>query len=302
MSAPGLPTFDQLRIFLTVVEEGSFAAAGRRLNRATSVISYGIANLELQLGVELFEREGTRRPRLTDAGRAILGEAGTVAQGMDRLRAAVKSLLDGIEAEVHLAVDVLFPSGRLADVLRAFTQSYPTVALHLHTEAMGAVVEHVLHRRAIIGVGGALTEEHKEIERMAAGSVPLVPVAAPDHPLAQQPATPDAARNHLQLVLTDRSNLTAGRDFSVVSAQIWRLADIGVRHALLLEGIGWANMPLPMVQADITAGRLVRLQLPDQQPVQYDFYAMWRRDLPPGPAACWLVERLIEASASFQKS
>ena len=50
MSEPGTPTFDQLRIFLTVVEAGSFAAAGRRLNRATSVISYGIANLEAQPG------------------------------------------------------------------------------------------------------------------------------------------------------------------------------------------------------------------------------------------------------------
>ena len=60
MSSPGIPTFDQLRVFLAVVETGSFAAAGRKLNRAVSVISYGIGNLEAQLGLTLFEREGTR--------------------------------------------------------------------------------------------------------------------------------------------------------------------------------------------------------------------------------------------------
>ena len=49
MAEPGTPTFDQLRIFLAVVDAGSFAAASRRLNRAVSVISYGIANLEAQL-------------------------------------------------------------------------------------------------------------------------------------------------------------------------------------------------------------------------------------------------------------
>ena len=53
MSNPGMPTFDQLRIFLAIVETGSFAAAGRKLNRAVSVISYGIGNLEAQLGLTL---------------------------------------------------------------------------------------------------------------------------------------------------------------------------------------------------------------------------------------------------------
>ena len=56
-SDPGTPTLDQLRVFLTVVEVGSFAGAARRLGRATSVISYSIANLEAQLGVLLFDRE-----------------------------------------------------------------------------------------------------------------------------------------------------------------------------------------------------------------------------------------------------
>jgi hypothetical protein len=67
VSNPGTPTFDQLRIFLAIVDTGSFAAAGRKLNRAVSVISYGIANLEAQLGLELFDREGTRKPQLTVA-------------------------------------------------------------------------------------------------------------------------------------------------------------------------------------------------------------------------------------------
>lgn len=53
MSDPGQPTLDQLKVFITVVETGSFAAASRKLNRATSVISYTIANLEAQLGVTL---------------------------------------------------------------------------------------------------------------------------------------------------------------------------------------------------------------------------------------------------------
>src|ERR1700712_4987682 len=104
MASPGTPTFDQLRIFLAVVDTGSFAAAGRRLGRAVSVISYGVVNLEAQIGVLLFEREGSRKPVLTVAGRALLAEARTINQGMDGFRAKVKGLLDGLEAEVGLAI------------------------------------------------------------------------------------------------------------------------------------------------------------------------------------------------------
>ena len=120
MNNPGTPTFDQLRIFLTIVDTGSFAAAARKLNRAVSVISYGISNLEAQLGLSLFDRQGTRKPTLTVAGRALLAEARSISHGIDGLRAKVKGLLDGLEAEVDLAVDVMLPADRLGKVLRAF--------------------------------------------------------------------------------------------------------------------------------------------------------------------------------------
>lgn len=294
MANPGVPTFDQLRIFLAVVDSGSFAGAGRRLGRAVSVISYGIANLEAQLGVLLFEREGTRRPKLTVAGQAVLAEARTIGQGMDGLRAKVKGLLEGLEAEVNLAVDVMLPVERLAGVLRRFTAEFPTVTLRLHVEALGAVTGLVLEGRANLGISGPLAAGIEGLDRRAAGTLALVPVAAPDHPLARMdPIPPGAAREHIQLVLTDRSPLTEGRDFSVISPRTWRLGDLGAKHALLREGIGWGNMPLPMIANDLAAGALVRLALPEQPGGSYGFTGIWRRDLPPGPAATWLLEQFV---------
>ena len=91
----GTPSLDQLRVFLTVVEAGSFAAAGRRLSRATSAVSYTIANLERQLGIALFDRERTRKPALTDAGAALLSKARAVSGGIDDLRASGKGIARG---------------------------------------------------------------------------------------------------------------------------------------------------------------------------------------------------------------
>lgn len=294
MHNPGTPTFDQLRIFLTIVDTGSFAGAGRKLNRAVSVISYGIANLEAQLGLTLFEREGTRKPVLTVAGRALLAEARSIAHGIDGLRAKVKGLLDGLEAEVDLAVDVMLPADRLGRVLRCFASEFPTVQLRLHMEALGAITAMVLDRRAVVGLSGPLSAGVEGLDSRLAGSVPMVPVAAPDHPLGRMSSIPPGAgRDHIQLVLSDRSRFTEGRDYSVSSPKTWRLADLGAKHALLREGVGWGNMPLPMIEPDLVAGTLVRLAMPDHTGGTYRFSGIWRLDTPPGPAALWLLDQFV---------
>jgi DNA-binding transcriptional LysR family regulator len=301
MSGPGTPTFDQLRVFLTVVETGSLAAAGRQLNRATSAISYAIANLEAQLGLSLFERHSTRRPTLSVAGQAVLAEARAIAGSIDSLRAKTRGLLEGLEAEINLAVDVLLPMPQLASVLKAFQVEFPTVPLRLHAEALGAVAALVLERKAHIGISGPLATELDGLEHVALGSIPLIPVAAPDHPLAQlDPIAPGAGRDHLQLVLTDRSPITEGRDFSVTALRTWRLADLSVKHALLREGIGWGNMPVPMIKADLEAGTLVRLNLPEGQGGNYRLAGIYRSDAALGPAATWLLESFKKLRSSLR--
>src|SRR5215468_5253591 len=217
LSDPGTPTLDQLRVFLTVVEVGSFAGAARKLGRATSVISYSIANLEAQLGVSLFDRRSTRKPQLTDAGHTVVSEARTITNGVNGLRAKVRGLLQGLEAEVHLVLDVMLPAARVVDALKAFRVEFPTVSLRLYVEALGAVTQMVLDRTATIGIGGPIYAHVADIERIGVGSVELIPVAAPHHPLANPDRNaPGAARDHIQLVLTDRSPLTQGQDHAVV--------------------------------------------------------------------------------------
>lgn len=280
-----------------MVDHGSFGAAARKLNRAVSVVSYGVSNLEAQLGVKLFEREGTRKPRLTPAGKAVLTEVRAVARGVEDLRATVRGLLQGLEAELSVAVDVMLPPDRLGRVLRAFQQEFPTVALRLHVEALGAVAVAVLEGAADLGLSGPLTGATDPLEITDAGAVMLVPVAAPDHPLARtQPLRPGVAREHIQLVLSDRSPRTAGLDFGVQSPSTWRLADLGAKHQLLREGIGWGNMPLPLIKDDLQTGALLRLALPEEPEVTYRFAVINRRDRKLGPAASWLRERFVRGS------
>jgi DNA-binding transcriptional LysR family regulator len=288
----GTPTLDQLRVFLTVVDIGSFAGAARRLGRATSVISYSIANLEAQLGVSLFDRRSTRKPQLTEAGRTVVSEARTITNGVNGLRAKVRGLLQGLEAEVHLVLDVMLPAARVVDALKAFRAKFPTVSLRLYMEALGAVTQMVLDGRATVGICGPLDVEVPGLERIGVGSVEWIPVAAPDHPLARAGRNPPGAgRDHIQLVVTDRSQLADDQDRGVIGTQTWRLGDLGSKHMLLKEGIGWGFMPEPMVREDVKKGRLVQLDMREYKHAFLRLHAIYRTDTPPGPAASWLIDR-----------
>ncbi|WP_379549985.1 LysR family transcriptional regulator [Qipengyuania sp. DGS5-3] len=290
----GDPTLDQLRIFLAVVEEGSFGAAARRMGRAISAISYGIAQMEAQLDVTLFAREGSRKPQLTEAGQGLLAETRKVADGVDALLAKTQSLHAGLESDVSLVVDVMVPGEVTAQVLRAFRDHFPTIALNLRVEGLGAVAACLLDEGAGLAIGGPVIGDHPALERQVVGSVELIPVAGPDHPLAKPKVKPGESREQLQLILSDRSPLTEGRSFSVLSPLTWRLGDLGAKHALLKEGIGWGNMPRHMVAEDLLSERLVELDLPEKPGDMYTLSALWRRDARPGPATSWLIDALRE--------
>ena len=290
----GEPTIDQLRIFLAVAEAGSFGGAARAMGRAVSVISYGVSQMEAQLDTVLFQREGSRKPQLTEAGWGLLPEARAIADRADALLAKARSLHAGLESEVSVVLDVMIPGEFAAKALRQFRDMFPTVSLRLNVEGLGAVASCVLDGSAQVGFAGPVVADHPELERHVVGEIELIPVAACDHPLAQGDVRPGESREHLQLVLSDRSNLTTGKEFAVLSPQTWRLGDLSAKHDLLRQGIGWGNMPTHLVERDIAQGRLAALDLPEKPGAGYALSACWRRDTRPGPATSWLIDALRE--------
>ena len=264
------------------------------MGRAVSAISYGIAQLELQLAVTLFEREGSRKPVLTEAGEGLLAEARAVTDRVDALLAKTQSLHSGLESSVSLVVDVMLPGEVPAGVLREFRRMYPTVRLTLNIEGLGAVVQWLLDEEAELAIGGPEVADYPGLERQFVGAVDLIPVASPDHPLAKAISDgtiePGMSRQHLQLVLADRSTLTQGREFAVLSPLTWRLGDLGAKHSLLKEGLGWGNMPREMVAGDLKSGRLIELDLPEKPGDHYPLSALWRRDTKLCPATSWLID------------
>ncbi len=288
-------SMDQLRTFIAAADEGSFSAAGRKLRRAQSVVSQTLMNLEEQIGFALFDRSG-RYPQLTEAGRALLADARVAADSMDGFKAKARTLAEGLEPELAVAVDVMYPIAALTEAVRAFHEKFPGTPLRLYVEALGAVVQPVLDGRCRIGIIGSLPDVPDDCASDYLLHVSAVAVVAPSHPLAKvKRAIPTKlASQHVQLVLTDRSTLTQGRNFGMVSPLVWRLADLGAKHTFLRAGLGWGFMPVPMVEEDIASGKLVKIKLelhPTAGP-GFSMHAIHRKDAPPGPAGRWFIGAL----------
>jgi DNA-binding transcriptional LysR family regulator len=291
---PDAPTLDQLRVLIAAAEAGSFSAAGRRLSRAQSLVSQTVATLEAQLGVQLFDRS-KKYPLLTDAGQALLIEAKAVVDRMDGFKARAKSIADGMEPELSAVIDVMYPMSGLTKAVGYFKQTYPATPLLLFVEALGAVMQTVLDGRARIGVIGSLPSIPDDVRSEHLIDVPMTTVVAPGHPLARMRGVvaKAALMKHVQLTLTDRSALSEGHSFGVMSPLIWRLADLGAKLEFLKAGFGWGHMPLPMVQDGLGRKSLVRIRVEGLSiHTALPMYAVYRKDDPPGPAGRAFIEKL----------
>src|SRR5215207_5879611 len=119
-------TLDQLRVLATVVDEGSFSAAARKLQRVQSAVSTAMANLETQLALPLWDRS-QRAATLTQEGRAVLIAARRVLAEFDGLRQLAAGMNRGLEPSVSLCIDAVFPIAALVEMCREFAKQFPTV-------------------------------------------------------------------------------------------------------------------------------------------------------------------------------
>ena len=287
-------TLDQLRTFVTAADQGSFSAAGRRLRRAQSGVSQTLANLEEQLGVKLFDRSA-RYPRLTEAGRSLLADARAVAEQVDGFKARARAMREGLEPELSVAMDVMYPMEALTRAATHSRQAFPHTPLRLFVEALGGVIKPVLDRKCSIGVIGSLPVVPEELQAESLSDIPMVAVVSPSQRLARTRGIVSltAVAREVQLVLTDRTELTAGREFGVRSTLTWRLADLGAKLAFLKAGLGWGYMPLHMVQADLHHGALVKIRVEGTpRDAAFSMRVVFRRDAPPGPAARAFIAQL----------
>jgi DNA-binding transcriptional LysR family regulator len=288
-------TLDQMRVLVAVADAGSFSAAARKLGRVQSAISQSIQTLEMILGLTLFDRSG-KTPTLTDAGRALVGDARALIAGAQAIRARAESMAQEVEPELTLAVDSLLPMPLLMESLKALRVAFPLLPASVFTEALGGAEQRLRDGAARLAIYTISPASPCDLVSEFMTRVAMWPVVAADHPLAAlpQPLTREALEPHVQLVLTDRTPLTQNLSGGIVSRHIWRFADLTTRLDFLLAGFGWCNMPSHMVSGHVQAGRLKRLRIAHQEEIALPLYVVHERGRAPGRAGRWLIADLRE--------
>jgi DNA-binding transcriptional LysR family regulator len=295
-------TLDQLRTFIAAADEGSFSGAGQRLRRAQSVVSQTLANLEGRLGVKLFDRSG-RFPVLTDQGRALLAVARAVAGDVDIFKTRAKSLAGGLEAELSVGVDIMFPVDTFIAAVSAFQKEFPTTLLKFDLES-SAVVAPVLDGRCAIGVVGSWSLTPPQLTCETLIKFPVTTVVSPQHPLATHigPIPPSVINTYVQLVNVDSAD-TSPAYLTRRTPRFWHLSQIEAKLAFLRAGLGFGEWPVHMIEEDLASGALVQITLEGGPPSDYvvSMSAIYRTDSPPGPAGRWFIDRLKQEDADRSK-
>ncbi|CAJ7744132.1 LysR family transcriptional regulator [Burkholderia pseudomallei 1258a] len=289
---------EALLAFAEAANLGSFSAAARKLGKRQSTVSEAIANLEIDLGVTLFDRS-TRQPTLTDAARALLPEVQRVLEASEAIDQVAARLAGGEEARLTLVVSDTYQSSRYEETLAALDRRFPTLEFECQIAEHDDVLDLIQQGRAQLGlmaarstyppdIGAATISERSEIGLYVGPQHALAAYGDAEVPLAALHDTRELRLNTYVAPRGERveTGLVAGR-------RCWLAPSYLQLLEMAVAGFGWAELPRWMVE-HFARERLVELNArgwPRRVPVD----AVWSRGQPLGPAGSWLLETMLAA-------
>jgi DNA-binding transcriptional LysR family regulator len=279
-------TIHQLLCFDAVVSEGGFQAAAAKLRRSHSTVFTSIKNLESQLRLRLFDRDGYR-VTLTEAGKSFHARTRVFLHEFGQLRNHADQLAMGEESELRVVIGDLSPLRETLGLLRRFFDHCPGTRLHLHFEAISGPWERLFDDEADL-IFHHIDKSDPRLEFVDLLAVELVPVVAPGFlrfPITDT-ITPEQMRDYVQCVIRDTARRSAPRDYFLVEgAQSWTISDQLMKKELILQGMGWGHMPRYLVEQNLRDGSLLPITGRHLRGGRAELVAARRRDTPHGPVA-----------------
>jgi DNA-binding transcriptional LysR family regulator len=295
-----MSNIDQLRAFVSAADHGSFSAAARQLGKAQSAVSTAVINLEIDTGVDLFDRS-RRNPALTEAGRLLLKHARAVLLSNSEFMALASSVSEGVEARLGIAVEQGIFVHSLLDLFNELALQFPLLDVEIFDPGPNDVAEFIKSGRADIGI---MTEQESYPQGFffrGVGHSLQIPVCSPEHPLAQLDRVSHAdLRQCRQLMMHSRSveNENSPRDKG--SPRIWSSESPYLIMDLVMSGLGWAELPWTVVAEKLESKALVRLNYAFQQSATLlGVDVIWTERRALGSGGQWFMKKLLELDSDL---
>jgi DNA-binding transcriptional LysR family regulator len=192
----------RLRYFIAVAEEMHFGRAARRLNVAQPALSRQIAQLELALAAQLFDRARSQI-RLTAAAEALLPHAKDILRRIDQAGAIARRAAEGGTGVLNVGFVGSATYSVLPDILKAYRAAYPSVELMLHAMNTSELRQALVERRIDAAFARPSIADAEVVNRTILVE-PLIVALPDDDPLANEAAIPLEALRSRAFVLYPR--------------------------------------------------------------------------------------------------
>ncbi len=296
MNSPKI-TLEQWASLVAVVDEGSYAKAAELLSKSQSTVSYAISRLEEQLGGQVLKLSG-RKAELTDLGSVMVRKARRLLEEADGIEKLADCVSRGWEAEVTLAVDVIYPISEVLDAIELFSeQGEEATRVRFLETSLSGTDEVLLDGQADLVITprvppGFIGEPF--------GSIEFLAVAHKDHPLhhLDHPLTINDLESHRQVVMRDTGVKREQDAGWLGSDQRITTSHFSTSVQIVERGLAFGWLPTGYTEKLIASGELKPLPLPQGQKRSVNLYLVNARGERAGPAVRLLMDIFLQQAKS----
>jgi DNA-binding transcriptional LysR family regulator len=285
-------TLDQWRCLIAVVEAGGYAQAAEALHKSQSSVTYAVQKLESTLQVRAFEIEG-RKAKLTPTGEMLYRRARQLLEDADAIERSAGKVSAGWEAEIAIAVEILFPSWLMFRCLDRFGRESPQTHIEWLETVLDGTPEALRTGKADLAIMPRVPQGYPAEQLL---TVRVVPVAHPDHELHKlgRPVEYRDLRKHRHIVVRDTSSNRNKNALSLEVAQRWTVSHMSTSIGAVSRGYGFAWLPVDKIRSELQSGELKRLPMREDQQREQALYLVFADRDGAGPGVRRLAEIIRE--------
>ena len=250
------------------------------------------------LRVRAFEIQG-RKAALTPTGQMLYRRARSLLDDANAVERAARKISAGWEAEIALAVEILFPVWLLLDCLNRFGKESPHTRIEVFETVIDGTSEAITSGAVDLAISPRIPPGMTG-ERLI--TVNAIPVAHPSHPLHKlgREVTMRDLRNHRHLVVRDSAS-NRDKRAAIEADQRWTVSNMATSIGAVSRGYGFAWFPEEKIRSELSEGVLKPLRVRGGSERLVEVYLIFPDRDAAGPGTLRLAEVIREQVARVAK-
>lgn len=290
-------TLEQLETFFHVTREQSFSGAARKMKKTQAAVSMTVANLEVDLGVTLFERSG-RYPTLTSDGAILLKEVNSILHQCSLLVEKANYLSTNSENKIRLAIDDVLSFDKISKIIANFQGLFPYVELEVIHPRTNEILNLVKSGEVALAILFSVPDYPIGMQFRRLGSTVFKNVANVNHPLIRHDTVEFTdLMKYTQIVYTPYQDRFPTSEYLKSPSQ-YKVDNQIMLSQMLLDNIGWASIPSRMIEMFNVSDELSEINISSYPHTEWSIPIdlIWLSSYKFGDAGKWLKLELSKVS------